>query len=191
MAVDFSRAKIGDKFRRVIPAGTYMVEVGDVFTYNGRSYNGLVSDRNGYEIGTAKAHAWEKVNEEELKVNANLQEILNKLDALTTEVAKLVAQDKASKPSERYRVINRARAYVEETSLNRARGGYTEIEFHVNERKGTVVALRKTVGGDVIRVGKAKVSRDDKFDVNIGKAIALKRAMGLPVPHEFLDAPQN
>ena len=38
--------------------------------------------------------------------------------------------------------------------------------------------------------GIAKAAPDDCFNVHIGKAIALHRALGLEVPDEYLNAPQ-
>ena len=38
--------------------------------------------------------------------------------------------------------------------------------------------------------GKAKCAQGDTFNVHIGKAIALRRALGLPVPSEYTNAPQ-
>lgn len=64
------------------------------------------------------------------------------------------------------------------------------VRYIVNRDKRTVVALLvldKIVWGR----GKAKCAPDDDFDVNIGKAIALRRALGLPVPDEYLNAPQE
>ncbi len=38
--------------------------------------------------------------------------------------------------------------------------------------------------------GIAKATPDDCFNIHIGKAIALRRALGLAVPDEYLNAPQ-
>ncbi|MDP1503090.1 hypothetical protein RY279_06715 [Bacillus velezensis] len=65
------------------------------------------------------------------------------------------------------------------------------VEFVVNRDKRTVVALLKGVRtGDVYAKGIAKAAPDDCFNVRIGKAIALRRALGLAVPDEYLNAPQ-
>ncbi|WHX85841.1 hypothetical protein QNH18_16975 [Bacillus paralicheniformis] len=65
------------------------------------------------------------------------------------------------------------------------------VEFVVNKEKRTVVALLKSVGeGAVKSKGIAKAAPDDCFNVHIGKAIALHRALGLEVPDEYLNAPQ-
>ncbi|MEK3813083.1 hypothetical protein [Bacillus sp. FSL R7-0685] len=65
------------------------------------------------------------------------------------------------------------------------------VEFVVNRYKRTVVALLKGVRtGNVYAKGIAKAAPSDCFNVHIGKAIALRRALGLAVPDEYLNAPQ-
>jgi hypothetical protein len=65
------------------------------------------------------------------------------------------------------------------------------VEFVVNREKRTVVALvRDARTGEVRERGKAKCHPNDCFNVHIGKAIALRRALGLDVPDEYLNAPQ-
>ncbi|MBR8661150.1 hypothetical protein [Brevibacillus sp. NL20B1] len=67
-------------------------------------------------------------------------------------------------------------------------------EFVVNRDKRTVVCLLRQYsrnnGHPVERRGIAKCAPDDCFNVHIGKAIALRRALGLSVPNEYLNAPQ-
>ncbi|WP_250324100.1 hypothetical protein [Bacillus velezensis] len=64
-------------------------------------------------------------------------------------------------------------------------------EFIVNRDKRTVVVLLKGAGNKFIYArGIAKAAPSDCFNVHIGKAIALRRALGLAVPDEYLNAPQ-
>lgn len=64
-------------------------------------------------------------------------------------------------------------------------------DFIVNAEKRTVVALRKSKSyGHIKNKGIAKCAPDDCFNVHIGKAIALRRALGLEVPTEYLNVPQ-
>ncbi|MGI1828725.1 hypothetical protein ACRPLG_02515 [Bacillus safensis] len=64
-------------------------------------------------------------------------------------------------------------------------------EFIVNTEKRTVVALRKSYRlGYVNERGIAKCAPNDCFNAHIGKAIALRRALGLEVPTEYLNVPQ-
>lgn len=65
-----------------------------------------------------------------------------------------------------------------------------EVEYVVNHDKRTVVALIKRIGGEVVAKGISKAAPSDCFNVHIGKAIALRRALGLAVPDEYLNAPQ-
>lgn len=64
-------------------------------------------------------------------------------------------------------------------------------EFIVNKKNRTVVALLRGFRTKRIRAkGIAKCAPNDCFNSHIGKAIALRRALGLPVPDEYLNAPQ-
>lgn len=64
-------------------------------------------------------------------------------------------------------------------------------KFLINFDKRTVVVLRKTLDGQRVRDrGIAKCAPDDCFNVHVGKAIALRRALGLEVPAEYLYTPQ-
>ncbi|MGG3987427.1 hypothetical protein [Bacillus smithii] len=65
------------------------------------------------------------------------------------------------------------------------------VNFYVNKEKRTVVAIVKYVVSKKVKSrGIAKCAPDDCFNVHIGKAIALRRALGLAVPDEYLNAPQ-
>jgi hypothetical protein len=68
------------------------------------------------------------------------------------------------------------------------------VEFVVNKDKRAVTALvrrgRYFTAGKVEHVGVAKCDPSDCFNVHLGKAIALRRALGLDVPSEYLNAPQ-
>ncbi|MEC3770788.1 hypothetical protein [Bacillus velezensis] len=79
-------------------------------------------------------------------------------------------------------------------------GNYTmrectnRVEFVVNREKRTVVALvfgkSQRVRSELREKGIAKAAPNDCFNAHIGKAIALRRALGLAVPDEYLNAPQ-
>ncbi|WP_449600331.1 hypothetical protein [Paenibacillus sp. Marseille-Q9583] len=65
------------------------------------------------------------------------------------------------------------------------------VEFVVNRDKRTVTALLRYVDGNKVwRKATAKCSPADVFHADLGKAIALRKALGLTVPTEYTDAPQ-
>lgn len=65
------------------------------------------------------------------------------------------------------------------------------MQYVVNAEKRTVVCLAWRVDhGYIDSRGIAKCAPSDCFNANIGKAIALRRALGLDVPSEYLTAPQ-
>lgn len=66
----------------------------------------------------------------------------------------------------------------------------TYAEFIVNSDKRTVVCLlRGYTSHDVLTRGIAKCAPGDVFNSHIGRAIALRRALGLEVPTECTNAP--
>ncbi|WP_439024433.1 hypothetical protein [Bacillus halotolerans] len=78
-----------------------------------------------------------------------------------------------SKGNETYRVMN------------------YNVEFIVDSKERKVTALVARRHDKKPRhVGRAKAAPYDCFNVHIGKAIALRRALGLAVPDEYLNAPQ-
>ncbi|CAM2952953.1 hypothetical protein PASE110613_09250 [Paenibacillus sediminis] len=65
-----------------------------------------------------------------------------------------------------------------------------DVSYVVNREKRAVVALiRCTSDGFTVR-GIAKCAPDDVFNAHIGRAIALRRALGLEVPAEYMSVPQ-
>jgi hypothetical protein len=65
------------------------------------------------------------------------------------------------------------------------------VEFIENREKRTVVALMRGIRSKKIYAkGIAKCCEDDCFNIHIGRAIALRKALGLEIPEEYLNAPQ-
>jgi len=107
-----------------------------------------------------------------------------------------------SRQASREEIVERAKADIEElTECDRItvggkkgfKGGFFVVneEFIVNKEKRTVVCLLKGVESSKVHErGIAKCSPEDVFNVHIGKAIALRRALGLEVPDDYLNAPQ-
>lgn len=63
------------------------------------------------------------------------------------------------------------------------------VEFYVNREKRTVVALVRDRKTRVWLRGIAKCAPNDVFNAWIGRAIALRRALGLEIPAEYLSVP--
>ncbi|MMZ60159.1 hypothetical protein D1872_222340 [compost metagenome] len=101
-------------------------------------------------------------------------------------------------------IIAKAKADVAEISdsIAQGRGGrlgvegtlrsrHMNVEFHVNREKRAVTALLRGVySGTIWAKATAKCAPGDVFHAEIGKAIALFKALGLTVPDEYLNAPQ-
>ncbi|MBY0023786.1 L-fucose mutarotase/ribose pyranase (RbsD/FucU family) [Paenibacillus jamilae] len=100
-------------------------------------------------------------------------------------------------------VIEKARADVAELTRKmrsgsaNSEGNYTfnqcisKPEFYINRNKRAVTVLvRGIYGNAILEKGIAKAAPDDVFHAEIGKAIALRRALGLTVPSEYTDAPK-
>ena len=110
----------------------------------------------------------------------------------------VVSKEVEGKPPQERRdeIVEQAKGDIEVLKDNRfgmyIAGNYVcTTEFIVNKDKRTVVALlRGVMSGSVRARGIAKCLPNDCFNVHIGKAIALRRAMGLEVPYEYLNAPQ-
>ncbi|WP_181280828.1 hypothetical protein [Bacillus sp. SN1] len=108
----------------------------------------------------------------------------------------LNAKDPAvSAQARRDEIVEQAKADVEKLANGYgyyyAYGRNRKAEFIVNGEKRTVVTiLRRIADGQIVAKGIAKAAPTDCFNVHIGKAIALRRALGLAVPDEYLNAPQ-
>lgn len=92
----------------------------------------------------------------------------------------IIAEAKAFVADITKRQCNGISEYGEGNSTFRLRN--TVTEFHVNPEKRTVVALVKgATFGKLFEKAIAKCAPDDVFNADIGKAIALGRALGLDV----------
>lgn len=71
-------------------------------------------------------------------------------------------------------------------------GDTDEVDFVINREKRTVIALIRYTDKykNVWAKGKARCAPGDVFNTHIGRAIALRRALGLEVPIEYEYAPQ-
>ncbi|UXO88814.1 hypothetical protein [Bacillus safensis] len=93
-----------------------------------------------------------------------------------------------SDQQKRDEIVEQAKRDVEDLTI---RHFVAKHDFIVNAGKRTVVALRRSwIDGRILRRGIAKCTPVDCFNVHIGKAIVLRRALGLEVPAEYLNVPQ-
>ena len=133
-------------------------------------------------------------------------EVTNNYWAFYHKEYEVLVEEKPIKPKsanqQRAELIQRAREFVGKyspivrlgDSTLTDRVGDVSIEFVVNEGKRTVVVIprRLYLTNSVVKesIGIAKCHPDDVFNADIGKAIALARALEIEVPEEFLDAIQ-
>lgn len=130
-------------------------------------------------------------------------------DGVAEDIARLTERvekvSRAKTPQEiRDEIVERAKADVRALETKRIdnvplRNGYTAtfnlcprqdfVRFEINRDKRTVVALLLTRDGHVWARGIAKCAPGDVFNAHIGRAIALRRALGLEIPAEYLTVP--
>lgn len=100
---------------------------------------------------------------------------------------------KNAKQKTRDRIVAQAKADVARliVQVKRKQGTIFDAKFTVNRDKRTVAARFQKRGSNYVPVrGIAKCAPDDCFNAHIGKAISLRRALGLDVPAEYLNVPQ-
>lgn len=69
-------------------------------------------------------------------------------------------------------------------------GRICNVEFVVNRDKRKVTAIIRGVNSrKVYAVGRAVCSPDDVFNVHLGRAISLRKALNQPIPPEYFEAP--
>ncbi|MGX4295543.1 hypothetical protein [Bacillus sp. JK62] len=144
------------------------------------------------------------------KTNQDVVIISGDVNTVTTPVCTTLEErlwkPEKSAQARRDEIVEQAKADVEKLIEDAGSicpvyyGNYTmrectnRVEFVVNREKRTVVALvfgkSQRVRSELREKGIAKAAPDDCFNVHIGKAIALRRALGLTVLDEYLNAPQ-
>ncbi|MCA0117407.1 hypothetical protein [Bacillus sp. RSS_NA_20] len=199
---EIRNAKVGERI--LITRAEYAwssYENGDVFTVNSVGISGVM-------VGTEPIiwhHEYEVIigeqtpapNLDELSYDELVALVEDAMKALRTRSYKLGydqgrfdAEIEAPKSDQQKRddVVEKAKKDVRGLLV----GDYgTTTEFIVNAEKRTVVALRKLIVRGCIRErGISKCAPNDCFNAHIGKAIALRRALGLEVPSEYLNVPQ-
>lgn len=136
-----------------------------------------------------------------------LQAEIQSLKERVTALEQLTKGSDAPAPRQLTRddIIEMAKRDVAELKVTNGNGTYYHVEdpffpelpylcnaeFIVNREKRTVVALlHGKESGKVYARGIAKCHPDDCFNAHIGRAIALRRSLGLEVPEAYLNAPQ-
>jgi len=170
-----------------------------VFERKDDKYFGYKSRLGDIVIGGAYSYAfvvhYAKTNEDVVIIPGDVNTVTTPV--CTTEEERLWKPEKTAQ-ERRDEIVEQAKADLENlkqrTFYGELRYSYRNIvcnvEFVINKAKRTVVALLKSVGRGVVRSkGIAKAAPDDCFNVHIGKAIALHRALGLEVPDEYLNVP--
>ncbi|SLC06526.1 Uncharacterised protein [Mycobacteroides abscessus subsp. massiliense] len=176
-----------------------------VFEKVGEDYIGSKSRFGDILIGAPYSEAFVKAYANERKDVLVIPKTIEYTAFLRNEEMKKVAKSgqeaiKDRAQSRRDEIVEQAKADVEKLSNYGDGVRYVtgtgsvatcNVEFVVNSDKRTVVALLKGLRtGKVYAKGIAKATPDDCFNVHIGKAIALRRALGLTVLDEYLNAPQ-
>lgn len=134
-----------------------------------------------------------------------IRAILPELEALAAKAPAQIAPTKPDVPGKltRAAIIAKATTDVAELTANgqrysevlppgsRCYGLLYNVKFRINRDKRVVVCeIVSRRSGRKFAKGFAKAAPDDVFHAEIGKAIALRRALGLPVPDEYVNAPQ-
>ncbi|WP_102271341.1 hypothetical protein [Cytobacillus massiliigabonensis] len=166
------------------------------------SYDGVGSFDQLFVHGDFKAEA------QRIKIESEVGELtkytIESMPAIKTEVVEKVAPVghlAVRTPQEiRDDIIEQAKRDVAEilgeyASFDITIGRFVNqagtAKFIVNAEKRTVVALiHGYFTKDLYHRGIAKCAPTDCFNAHIGKAISLRRALGLEVPAEYLNAPQ-
>ncbi|WP_068616528.1 hypothetical protein [Paenibacillus tuaregi] len=207
------KAAVGERIKIVktfMPCGEY--EVGDILTVSTARFPGNWTNVVFAEgVGVGIRHSEYVVLESDPLYDNFRQFVRDNADGLRKLLAEIdkvelrVSAVPVSKPLTRAEVIEKARKDVAEliriggdiwTDLPKGTPFHNRTyyaEFHVNREKRAVTALiyhgrNKRNMPDA--KGIAKCAPGDVFHAEIGKAIALRKALGLPIPTEYTDAPQ-
>ncbi|UNL92795.1 hypothetical protein CPY53_04135 [Paenibacillus polymyxa] len=199
-------AKVGERIKIVNPQFALGYGEGDEGTTTERVSVGVHAMLNGSERGVYHREyvVLEPVTTSgtnEALASAFTQFIRDNADTIRAILGDVVKTEPAALT--RAAVIEKARTDVAELTRkmrspiansdgNRTFNTLTsKPEFHINRNKRVVTVLvRGIYGNAILEKGIAKAAPDDVFHAEIGKAIALRRALGLTVPSEYTDAPK-
>ncbi|MCP9020189.1 hypothetical protein [Bacillus velezensis] len=181
-----------------------------VFEKVGEDYIGSKSRFGDILIGSPYSEAFVKAYANERKDVLVIPQTIEYTAFLHNEEMKKVAKSeqeaiKDRAQARRDEIVEQAKADVEglrehgfyHTGIDSSKGNETYqvkvyyVEFIVDSKERKVTALVRRLNDKTPRhVGRAQAAPNDCFNVHIGKAIALRRALGLTVPDEYLNTPQ-
>ena len=154
----------------------------------------LLKERNKYKgkLEFYKNYALTSVIESLDSKDGVADQSINGISETTTQ--SIAAEEVISPQNKRSYFVDEAKKDVEfwlSTSVENVpmiKGGYAsyipnsdKVEFIVNRKNREVTALIKDADGHVFAKGIAKCSPEDRFNAHIGRAIALRRALGVGV----------
>ncbi|MFK4304324.1 hypothetical protein ABH892_004464 [Paenibacillus sp. RC254] len=203
-------ANVGERIRIVNPQFAYGYGEGAEGAVLQVDGSGVYADINGNRPGVfhreyVVLEPVATLGSDEALADAFTQFIRDNADTIRTILGDSASNVTKTEPAEltRAAVIEKARADVAELErigrdvdsrlpeLSPFHSNFYRVKFYVNCEKRAVTACITYRGGSAVRArGIAKAAPDDVFHAEIGKAIALRRALGLMVPSEYTDAPK-
>lgn len=162
-----------------------------VFEKKGDKYFGYKSRLGDIVIGGKYSYAfivhYAKTNEDVVIIPGDVNVVTTPV--CTTEEERLWKPEKTAQ-ERRDEIVEQAKADVERLRTNNRLWRTFDITFDINRESRTVEAVAKKPNSRTAFYGTAICAPDDCFNIHIGEAIALHRALGLEVPDEYLNAPQ-
>lgn len=199
-------ANVGERIKIVNPQFAHGYGEGDEGTVLQAESSGVFVDINGNRCGVyhreyVVLEPVTTLGTNEALASAFTQFIRDNADTIRAILGDVTKTEPTALT--RAAVIEKARADVAELTRKmrngtaNSEGNYTfnqcisKPEFHVNrDKRAVTVLVRGVYGNTILEKGIAKAAPDDVFHAEIGKAIALRRALGLTVPSEYTDAPK-
>lgn len=196
------KAEVGERILitdAISPFGTYCN--GDVFTVSIKVTNGV----RVHEHDTFILHEeYEVITENETEADGQMRSMKTRYDLAlenaleAIEELRLAAYEQGYKDATAKAPIGRE--LTRDEIVEKAKHDVTDLlnEYQLSEKEvdvkredlTVVCKIKHLFSGKELSKGIAKCAPDDCFNVHIGKAIALRRALGLEVPDEYLNAPQ-
>lgn len=184
--------KAGDKIRRIEPHD--FAPKGAIFEVETLPFGYTELTVKDSPLGLARPEAWELVEEPTLYDKIlELAEVNERASELIAEIAELQSHNEVNKTES---LVAQAKEDVKDLTKRmkdgvEKEGNFTfrrvncKPSFHVNERKGVVTAIVRRKDGLLLEKGFARCHPNDTFLVDVGKAIALRRALELEVPEAY------